>query len=249
MWTWFNLLNHPKVNYPELPFYCALKSEALNWPPFSSFPFEPRLPVLPIPNINCHPFKWRFKSPCCPLRLVDVCHFGRANMSDSKCVCSASCCKIIISSGTVLNYKHVLTVWSVKVNWGKNVDPKTWLFPAGKQSVATPTYFLLSWNRNVPSAHRPEVPPTYPFCFSSTMFELSATSSSMTNKVTGLKSERFDVIFRVPAFNKLEQHWGTAVAGELWVWGVALLALLPLTATERKPEWCGGFITDPEGSC
>lgn len=46
-------------------------------------------------------------------------HFGWANMADSKCVCSASCCKIIISSRTVLNYKHMLTVWSVNVNWGK----------------------------------------------------------------------------------------------------------------------------------
>lgn len=57
--------------------------------------------------------------PASPGGCVSQEHFGRANMSDSKCVCSASCCKIIISSRTVLNYKHVLTVWSVNVNWGK----------------------------------------------------------------------------------------------------------------------------------
>lgn len=80
----------------------------------------------------------------------------------AKCVCSVSCCKIIISSRTVPNYKHVLTVWSVKVNRGeKNIDPKTWLFPAGTESEASPIYFLLNWNRNAPSAHRPKVPPSF----------------------------------------------------------------------------------------
>lgn len=57
--------------------------------------------------------------PALPGGCVSQKNFGWANMSDSKCVCSASCCKIIISSRTVLNYKHMLTVWSVNVNWGK----------------------------------------------------------------------------------------------------------------------------------
>lgn len=74
MWLWLSLLNHTKVNYLELLFYCALKSEVLNWPPFPSCLFEPRLPVLPIRYINRHPFKWRFKSLCCPPRPVDLCH-------------------------------------------------------------------------------------------------------------------------------------------------------------------------------
>lgn len=51
----------------------------------------------------------------------------------------------------------------------------------------------------------PKYPPLTPSVFSPPKFELSATSSSMTNKVTGLKSGRFDVIFHVPAFNELEQ--------------------------------------------
>lgn len=57
-----------------------------------------------------------------------------------------------------------------------------------------------------PQRTGPKYPHLTPLCFFSTNFELSATSSSMANKVTGLKSERLDVIFHVAAFNKLEQR-------------------------------------------
>lgn len=56
----------------------------------------------------------------------------------------------------------------------------------------------------------PQYPRLTPF------FDLSATSSSMTNKVTDLKRvSGLMSFFRVPAFNKLEQHLGTTTAGEL----------------------------------
>lgn len=72
------LLNRASVNHLELLFYCALKVVALNWPPFSSCLFRPRLPVLPICRcVNRRPFKWGFKSPRCPPCPVDLCH-GKA---------------------------------------------------------------------------------------------------------------------------------------------------------------------------
>ena len=183
-------------------------------------------------------------------------------MFDSECVCSVSCCKIIIWSRTVLDYKHVLTVWSVKVNWGgggggwvkKNVDPKTWPFPAVKESEASPTYFLLNWNRNVPSAHtgpmypHPPTPTLTPsvFCFffSPTTFELSATSTSLANTVTGAKKQPVWCHFpRTSFFNELKQCWDVTTAGELRVWALTRLApLLCFIATQCNPG-CLGYRT------
>lgn len=169
MWTCLNLLNHTNVNYLELLFLLCTKKCSFKLAPVFQLPVWTMAACFTHSLYKPPPFQVKVQisvlsaSP----RLVDLCQFSQTIMSDSKCVCSVSCCKIIISSRIVLNYKHVLTVWSVKVNWGKKiVDPKTWLFPAGKESEASPTYFLLNWNRNVPLAYGPEVPSLTPSVFS-----------------------------------------------------------------------------------
>lgn len=90
----------------------------------------------------------------------------------------------------------------------------------------------------------PEYPRLTPF------FDLSATSSSMTNKVTGLKRvSGLMSFFRVPAFNKLEQHWGTTTAGELL--SVRADTLGSAAFLSYRPwawSFCG-FIRDPESGC
>lgn len=83
--------------------------------------------------------------------------------------------------------------------------------------------------------------PKYPY-LSHTMltlaaFDPSATSRSMTNKVTGLlKTESFDVIFRVPAFTSLNSIKALEQLVDSWALGVTLLAQLPFTTAGREPD-------------
>lgn len=129
IWLWLNLLNHVIVNYLELLFYCAQNCGFKLAPIFQLPVWTETACFTHSPQYKPLPFQVRVQIatlPASPGGSVSQEHSGLANMSDSKCVGSVSCCKIIMSSRTVLNYKHVLTVWSVKVNWGKNIDPKTY---------------------------------------------------------------------------------------------------------------------------
>lgn len=82
-------------------------------------------------------------------------------------------------------------------------------------------------------------PPSCPVCFFSAIFELSATSSSMTNKVTGLKSGavwcHFSVYQLLTSLNNVETvQW--LVNSECEAWHCWLLCLSPLQRVSPDSE-------------